>query len=167
MFASDHSSFWKQGYSAILIVEAYYGGDFNPHYHTTNDRIKHFNLKYFYELSKLAIASISCLAFNNINPPNKLVNDQDLVHSNIFLEQNYPNPFNPSTTIKFKILKPQFTTLKVYNTLGKEVAILVSDKLNPGYHTCTFNGKKLASGVYYYQLLAGDYRKVKKMILLR
>jgi hypothetical protein len=83
------------------------------------------------------------------------------------LHQNYPNPFNPSTTIKFQISNSEFTTLKVYNILGKEVSTLISKKLNSGNHTCTFDGKNLASGIYYYQLVAGDYREVKKMILLR
>jgi len=83
------------------------------------------------------------------------------------LSQNYPNPFNPSTTINFSLPKSEYTTLKVFNVLGKIVAIIVSNKLNPGNHTFTFDGKNLASGVYYYQLVAGEYREVKKMILLR
>lgn len=83
------------------------------------------------------------------------------------LFQNYANPFNPSTTIKFTLPISELTTLKVYNILGKEVATLVSTKLNSGNHTYTFDGKNLASGVYYYQLIAGNYREVKKMILLR
>ena len=83
------------------------------------------------------------------------------------LRQNYPNPFNPSTTIEFTLPKSEIVELKVYNLLGEEVATLVSNKLNQGNHTYTFDGKNLASGIYYYQLVAGDYREVKKMILLR
>ena len=83
------------------------------------------------------------------------------------LSQNYPNPFNPSTTIEFTLPKSEHTTLKVYNILGKEVSTLVSRKLNQGNHTYQFDGRNLASGVYYYQLVAGDFREVKKMILLR
>ena len=83
------------------------------------------------------------------------------------LSQNYPNPFNPSTTIEFSLPKSEYIELKVYNILGKEVSTLVSKKLNQGNHTYQFDGKNLASGVYYYQLVAGDYREVKKMILLR
>jgi len=83
------------------------------------------------------------------------------------LKQNYPNPFNPSTTIKFQIPTSEFITLKVYNILGEEVATLVSKKLNIGNHTYTFDGKNLASGIYYYQLVAGDYREVRKMIMLK
>jgi hypothetical protein len=83
------------------------------------------------------------------------------------LEQNYPNPFNPYTTIKFSLPKSEFTTLKVYNILGKEVSTLVSNKLNSGNHTYQFDGKNLASGIYYYQLIAGEYREVKKMVLIK
>jgi CubicO group peptidase (beta-lactamase class C family) len=83
------------------------------------------------------------------------------------LKQNYPNPFNPSTTIEFTLPKSEYVELKVYNILGKEVATLVSSKLNQGNHTYQFDGKNLASGVYYYQLVAGNFREVKKMILLR
>ena len=83
------------------------------------------------------------------------------------LSQNYPNPFNPSTTIEFSLPKSEYVELKVFNILGKEVATLVSTKLNSGNHTYTFDGKNLASGIYYYQLVAGDFREVKKMILIR
>ena len=83
------------------------------------------------------------------------------------LFQNHPNPFNPSTTIEFTLPKSEFTTLKVYNILGKEVSTLVSTKLQQGNHTYTFDGSNLASGIYYYQLVAGDYREVKKMILIK
>lgn len=84
-----------------------------------------------------------------------------------YLNQNYPNPFNPSTTIDFTLPQSENVELKVYNLLGKEVLTLVSNKLNSGNHTYQFDGKNLASGIYYYQLIAGDYNEVKKMILLR
>ena len=83
------------------------------------------------------------------------------------LSQNYPKTFNPSTTIEFTLPKSEFVELKVFNILGKKMATIVSNKLNQGNHTYTFDGKNLASGVYYYELVAGDYREVKKMILLR
>ncbi len=60
--ASDHSSFWNYGYGAVLLIEAYYGGDLNPYYHTINDRIDKFNLNYFHKMSQLSIGSLSSLA---------------------------------------------------------------------------------------------------------
>jgi len=83
------------------------------------------------------------------------------------VKQNYPNPFNPSTTIEFSLIKSEFVELKVFNVLGKEVSTLVSTKLNEGNYTYTFDGKNLASGIYYYQLVAGDFREGKKMILIK
>jgi len=68
------------------------------------------------------------------------------------LEQNYPNPFNPVTHIGFQIPKTANVTLKIFNMLGKEVATLVADRLNPGSYRYSFDGSNLASGVYYYRL---------------
>jgi hypothetical protein len=86
---------------------------------------------------------------------------------NFHLYQNYPNPFNPATTIRFSMPENEYVELKVYNILGKQVANLVSTKLNQGNHSYIFDAKNLASGIYYYQLIAGDYREIKKMILLK
>jgi len=99
--------------------------------------------------------------------PTFLNEKKPLLLLNHTLSQNYPNPFNPSTTIEFNLPNSEFVELKIYNILGKDVSTLVSKKLNQGNHTYTFDGKILASGIYYYQLMAGDYREVKKMILLR
>ncbi len=68
------------------------------------------------------------------------------------LEQNYPNPFNPSTVIKYNLPTENYVSLKVYNTLGQEVATLVNEVMNAGSHEVTFSAENLTSGVYYYTL---------------
>jgi hypothetical protein len=89
------------------------------------------------------------------------------------LQQNYPNPFNPVTKIKFDIQKSvvssqnSVVTLKVFDITGKEVATLVNEKLNPGTYEVTFDGGNLSSGIYFYQLRAGEFIKTKKLILLK
>jgi len=83
------------------------------------------------------------------------------------LGQNYPNPFNPVTTITFEIPQSGFVSLKVYNVLGEEVATLISDELLSGSHRYQWDASACASGVYYYQLRAGDFREVRKMIVLK
>ncbi len=91
------------------------------------------------------------------------------------LEQNYPNPFNPTTTIKYSIAPPNLTkeetlqnvTLKVYDVLGREVATLVNEEKSPGNYEVKFDASKLASGVYFYRLTAGNFVSTKKMVLLR
>jgi ligand-binding sensor domain-containing protein len=87
---------------------------------------------------------------------------------NIFsLSQNYPNPFNPLTTIEFTLPKPEHVTLEVFNLIGQSIMTVLDQNMVGGRHQVIFDGRHLASGAYYYQLIAGEYREVKKMILLR
>ncbi|MEJ2049639.1 MAG: endo-1,4-beta-xylanase, partial [Calditrichota bacterium] len=83
------------------------------------------------------------------------------------LSNNYPNPFNPSTTIKFALPKSSKVRLSVYNLLGQEVAVVLNQNVNAGYHEITFNGSDLSSGVYFYKLVAGEFIRVKKMMLVK
>jgi hypothetical protein len=86
---------------------------------------------------------------------------------NYILFQNYPNPFNPSTKIEFHIADFGFVSLKVYDLLGSEVATLVNEEKPAGEYEVEFDGNKLPSGIYFYQLIAGDFVEAKKMILLK
>ncbi len=83
------------------------------------------------------------------------------------LFQNYPNPFNPVTSIQYAVSSRQFVTLKVYDLLGREVAILVNEEKPVGVYEVEFSATKFTSGVYLYQLHVGSFVETKKMILLR
>lgn len=83
------------------------------------------------------------------------------------LNQNYPNPFNPSTVISYQLPASGFVTLKVYDTLGKEVAILVKGYKSAGQYAVTFNASHLASGMYLYKLSSGSFSSIKKMIVTK
>lgn len=83
------------------------------------------------------------------------------------LYQNYPNPFNPSTTIKFNLEEAGFVTLKIYDILGTEVAVLVKGNLEKGIHEVNFDASIVNSGVYFYRLEANTFTQVKKMTLLK
>ncbi len=83
------------------------------------------------------------------------------------LYQNFPNPFNPETKIKFEIHKSAFIQIKVYDILGKEVSILVNEKLNAGFYETKFNGVNLGSGIYFYKLQVNNFKEIKTMILLK
>lgn len=83
------------------------------------------------------------------------------------LEQNYPNPFNPSTRIAFAVQGSGFTTLKVFDMLGREVATLVNENVQAGNHERTFDAAGLASGVYFYRIDAGSFSQTRKLLLLR
>ena len=101
------------------------------------------------------------------NPSDVDLQSDNQIPGEYRLRQNYPNPFNPSTSIVFTLPRAEYVKLKVINMLGKDVATLVSAKLNRGTHTYQFDGRKLASGTYAYQLQAGKFKQVKKMMLLK
>lgn len=83
------------------------------------------------------------------------------------LAQNYPNPFNPSTSIKYSVPSAEMVTLKVYDVLGKEIAVLVNELKQPGFHSVDFNASSLASGIYFYRIDAGEFSSVKRMVLIK
>ncbi len=83
------------------------------------------------------------------------------------LSQNYPNPFNPSTQIDFSLSKSSHVLLNIYDITGRLVKTLVNEVENSGSHKITFDGSRLASGVYFYTLNAGNFTQTKKMILLK
>jgi hypothetical protein len=83
------------------------------------------------------------------------------------LEQNYPNPFNPSTTITYSLPRDLHVDLRVYTTLGQEAATVVNSTMSAGVHSAVFAADRLASGVYFYKLTAGNYSVVKRMVLMK
>jgi len=83
------------------------------------------------------------------------------------LLQNYPNPFNPTTRIQFSVVSRQFTVLKIFDILGREVATLVNEELNSGSYNITLDASEFASGVYFYRLQAGEFIETKKLVLMR
>jgi hypothetical protein len=91
------------------------------------------------------------------------------IPSSYSLSQNYPNPFNPVTKIKFDISANSVgqTFLSVYDLLGREVATLVNEQLQPGTYEVTFDGSNLPSGVYFYRLSSGNYIETKKMLMIK
>lgn len=87
--------------------------------------------------------------------------------NNYELAQNYPNPFNPSTVISWQLPVSSHVTLKVYDILGNLVASLVNETKESGQHKVEFNGSKFSSGVYFYELRAGDFISTKKLLLMK
>jgi photosystem II stability/assembly factor-like uncharacterized protein len=106
-------------------------------------------------------------------PLTQVFESRSSLPSDFALHQNYPNPFNPTTRIKFALSTQErdgvrsFVSLKVFDLVGHEVATLVNEELAPGVHERPFDGTRLASGVYLYQLNVGNRTDVKKLVLLK
>ena len=113
--------------------------------------------------SRGGLAIISSGAFGTTSINDKHFN----LPENIKLFQNYPNPFNPSTTIAFTIPFTDFVKLEVFNITGQKVRTIMNKKMESGNYEVEFNASDLASGIYFYQIQAGKFQDVKKMILIK
>lgn len=95
------------------------------------------------------------------------VEDEETFPTEFALEQNYPNPFNPNTTYRYSIPQISKVVIKVFDILGNEIATLMDEEKPSGAYEVTWYAEQLPSGVYFYQLKAGEYTSVKKMLLLK
>jgi endoglucanase len=121
------------------------------------------------------VAEDSSLVFSKLwfdeikifNPNISAFADNQILPTSFELKQNYPNPFNPSTMIQFQLPARTFVTLKVYDILGREVALLLSETKEAGNHEVKFSSFNLPSGVYVYLLDSENFSSVRKMLLLK
>lgn len=111
--------------------------------------------------SGVAISNLKVAIANPVS-----VEDGEMVKG-FNLDQNYPNPFNPSTAIRFTLDNAGQATLKVYDLLGREVAVLLNGALPAGSHSVSFDASALTSGVYVYKLEAGGRSMTKRMTLIK
>jgi len=125
--------------------------------HLAND------FEYNYALYNLAESGERNLLGSQSATPNRVRE----IAAKFTLEQNYPNPFNPRTTIAFDLPEQSMVRLTVYNSLGQAAAILADGVLSAGRHSVTFDGTALASGIYLYELQAGSFSEIRKMVLVK
>jgi len=159
----------KEVWEAINFIEGH-GNSNSPKFYEYTDKTVNYG-KYLYRLKQIDIDGgfeYSETVEADLGMPSKFE-----------LYQNYPNPFNPTTTIKFIIpavktlhatsLQKYATSvqLKIYDILGNEVSTLVNEKQQPGVYEVTFDASKLASGIYFYKISAGNFIQTKKMILMK
>jgi len=118
-------------------------------------------------------ANLSELITNTVTAKNKYAATisvkqiSELIPNKYELYQNYPNPFNPTTIIKFAVPKNDFVRLKVYDILGKEVAVLLNGELEAGFYEFTFDASRLSSGMYFYKVETNNFVDTKKMLFIK
>lgn len=118
------------------------------------------------------LSTIYLIGNNFTQPVNVDENSSEILPERFALYQNFPNPFNPSTTIRYTIpiderRETKKVILRVYDILGNEIATLVNDEKESGNYTVEFNAPYLSSGVYFYQLKAGEFVQTRKMLLAK
>jgi hypothetical protein len=105
-------------------------------------------------------------------PPEEKVAVRPTVPTHFELAQNYPNPFNPTATIEYALPKPAMVELRIFNILGQAVRTLVNEEKGAGYYQVVWDGKDevgrtVSTGIYLYQIKAGDFVETKKMQLIK
>jgi len=159
--ASDHASFWNNGFSGILLIESF--SDFNPYYHRVQDRFPILNQEYFHKMAKLAVAGIFSMASDGKSTIAGLTSKQDA----LLLEQNFPNPVTSNTTFRFFMPQPGDASLQLYNSTGIRVSIVLSGRLDMGQHQVTMNCSSLQPGIYFYRLRAGGESRTGNMVVVK
>jgi hypothetical protein len=147
----------KINWSKIAFVNGHGNSNSPKHYSYTDSKFS--SGKYYYRLKQIdneGAYKYSDIIEVEVNIPKEYA-----------LSQNYPNPFNLSTIIKYQLPERGLVTLKIFNTLGQEVAELVNETKPAGSYEIEFVADNLTSGVYIYQLNAGDFIETKKMVLMK
>lgn len=158
--ASDHSRFWNNGYAAVLMIEEYYGGDFNPYYHTEEDRIAILNMPYFHEMAKLCIGTLA----SQCNPVTETAIDESMAFNQVQL-YNYPNPFRGETTITYNLEKSDYTRVSVMNSLGLEVNLITEGFASKGTYKIAFDADNLSKGIYFLNIQTSAGNFTHKMLV--
>ncbi len=159
------TNWWVVRAASIIYYTANNGAAWTPQYtapagnynHITGSRI---GAPVFYGVRSNGGIS-KATGFVGVNPVSNVIPKEYI------LKQNYPNPFNPSTKINFSIPKESNERLAVFDELGREVSVVVNDKLTAGSYEVNFDASNLATGVYYYKLTAGGFVQTNKMVLVK
>jgi len=160
--ASDHSSFWNNGYGAVLLIEGYYSGDFNPYYHSSDDRIDKFNIPYFHTAAQLAFGTITTLANGDLT----VGTEEFTVSVNQIEMICFPNPSKGKTTIKYYLPDDNLVSISIINTLGQRVVLCENGLISKGEHLFVFDTSDLTNGLYTILLNAGNTRLNNKLVVI-
>jgi hypothetical protein len=109
----------------------------------------------------------NCFASKFNISTNSVNNGRNITTNRFTLYQNYPNPFNPTTVIKFEVPTEGFVNLKIFNSLGQEIALLINSRLSRGEHSFTWNATNYPSGIYFYRLQNNSFVETRKIVLIR
>ena len=158
---ADLMGFEEMGYDGIYFEENDFFIQAEQNYHKSTDITNNVDFIYMTEVVKAATAVL--LSMEEVLS----VNEETIIPSAYILKQNYPNPFNPTTTIEYTLPERGYVTIKIYNTIGETIAVLVNEEKTAGNHKIFFSAEKLSSGIYYYSMNSGNYSEIRKMVLLK
>ncbi|MCX5752846.1 MAG: M20/M25/M40 family metallo-hydrolase, partial [Candidatus Krumholzibacteria bacterium] len=159
--SSDHMAFWDAGIPAVLLIEGGTRETRTPYYHTCSDQANTVSYAYLEVCTRTALGAIAILAGLVPEEPSRFA-----------LRQNYPNPFNTWTVLSYSLEAPANVEIAVYDVSGRRVALIERSSREQGDHRRVWRGtddggRRLASGVYFLRLRAGEVEAVRKIVILR
>ena len=161
---SDHMSFRKYGYPAVKIIEEE-GDDFNPFYHTEADVIDHFDLEYFHEVAKLAVATVAELALSGTAVA---VEFESPVEDDFVLDPVYPNPARDFAEFHHRAKRPDDVEFMITDVLGRAVAVLRDDAGSRASRGVRWTiPPELAEGIYFVTLVSSGATKTRSFVIAR
>jgi hypothetical protein len=128
---------------------------------------KNFTLKLFQKASYRLTCIIYTAWINSGGGVSAIDEDRNNTLTNFDLSQNFPNPFNPATVIKYRVPSTNHITIIIYDLLGNEIEVLIDEEKTSGVYEVKWNAETFSSGVYIYQLKAGEFTSTKKMVLVK
>jgi len=166
----DYNNGWAVGgrlFVGALILKTTNGGINWSDNLTIPGTVNLFNSVHFIDVNNGWAVGDSGSIYHTTNGGVTFIGDESTQPSEFILEQNFPNPFNPSTKIKYSVPQSSNVVIKVYDILGNEIETLVNEEKPAGTYELTWYAEGLSSGVYFYQLKAGEFIQTKKMLLLK
>ncbi|NPD44057.1 M28 family peptidase [Lentimicrobium sp. S6] len=157
---TDHSSFWNNDYAAVVVSEEYYGGDFNPYYHTAQDRIAVLNMDYFHEMSKLCIASLTSFCHPILNTSVSENRKSDAKHIQV-----YPNPATTIAHITCRTPSSDFTQVTLLNNMGQSLLTLYQGEVIGESLNLELPLNSLAKGIYFVKMESTNGSKTQKLMV--
>lgn len=158
--ASDHSSFWNENYGALAYSEGFFAGDPNPFYHSSMDRIEHFNLPYYHELAKLGTGTIASLG---------LAGNFVGIHSNTRAfgpaMKIFPNPANNQAQISFRLIDESNIQILLFDASGRIIKDLSNKKFRAGNHHIQMDLNDLPAGIYFIQMNTNKSIRQQKLLV--
>ncbi len=147
--ASDHAPFWSNGFQAVLLIEEYRGGDFNPYYHQVTDRVEYFNSDFYLNMASLGIASVAELAgavgvASDVDELAERLPDPTL--------SAYPAPFSSTVTVELNVSQPGPVRVVAYDILGRTIATLSDGFAVAGPTHVTWDATDIPRGIYLLRL---------------
>ncbi len=133
----------------------------------TTTELNEYQFKDVIEKSGVFKYRIKQVDFNGSYKYSNEIEIESFTPKMFLLEQNYPNPFNPSTTICYQLPEKTFVTIKIFDSLGKEITTLINEEKQAGVYEVNFNAGDLSSGVYCYKLTTEKFSAMKKMLMLK